>query len=104
MLREGIYNLVAPIIKPWFIAGSIWLGAGLILVIIGLWFVLEGITYYEQQPQITPVIRTWTAHHAVLAVIVGLALIAAASAAFTHFILDVPRVASLIRYITHGVI
>lgn len=88
MLIEGIYNLVVPLVKPWFIAGSIWLGAGLILIIVGLWFVLEAVAYYEQQPPITPVIRTFTTHHFVIAVIVGLGLVSAAVAAFVHFILD----------------
>lgn len=78
-------------IPGWFIAGSIWTGAGLILIVLGLWFVLEGVTYFERQPPITPYIRTFTTHHLVIAVVVGLALVAGASAAFTHFVLDAIR-------------
>lgn len=77
-----------PIVRPWFLAGAVWFGGGIILVVIGLWFTLEGVAYWEQQPPITPVIRTWTTMHAAIATIIGLALVSSAVAAFTHFVLD----------------
>jgi hypothetical protein len=78
-------------VPGWFIAGSIWLGAGLILIVIGLWFVLEAVTYYEQQAPITPYVRGWTIHHFAIAAIVGVALVAGAVAAFVHFVVDAVR-------------
>ena len=87
--HEAIWGvaILAPL-PSWFVAGCIWVGAGVILVIIGLWFVLEGVLYFQQQPPITPVIRTWTNQHGIIATIIGLALIAAAVAAFIHFVAD----------------
>lgn len=75
-------------LPSWFVAGCIWVGAGFILIILGLWFVLEGVLYFEQQPQITPVIRAWTNQHGIIATIIGLALVSAAVAAFIHFVAD----------------
>lgn len=75
-------------VPGWFVAGSIWLGLGLILIVVGLWFVLEAVTYYEQQAPITPYVRGWTVHHFAIAAIVGVALVAAVSVAVTHFFVD----------------
>lgn len=75
-------------LPSWFVAGCIWVGAGTILIILGLWFILEGILYFQHQPPITPVIRTWTNQHGIIATIIGLALVAGAVAAFIHFVAD----------------
>jgi hypothetical protein len=87
--HNGIWAVAEMVPLPsWFVAGCIWVGAGIILIILGLWFVLEGVLYFQQQPPITPVIRTWTNQHGIIATIIGLALVAAAVAAFIHFVAD----------------
>lgn len=91
MLAAGIWktaDVVSGPIPTWLVAGIIWLLLGLILVCFGLLFVLEAVTYFARQSPITFYVRSWEATHFVIAIVIGLALVAAAGAAFTHFVLD----------------
>lgn len=75
-------------IPSWFVAGTVWLLIGFIVINLGLLAILEATTYYVKQPPITFYVRSFDSHHMILAGIIGLTVISVAAAGFTHFILD----------------
>lgn len=88
-IHLGVWAIAeAAPLPSWFVAGSIWIGVGIIALVLGLWFLEEGVLYYQQQPLITPYVRTWTSRHIVLGFIAALALVTLVIAGVTHFILD----------------
>jgi hypothetical protein len=73
------------------VAGLIWIGLGLAVLTFGALFVLEGVLYLLRQDPITVYVRNWSWHYVFPAAFVAVGLVAGASAALTHFILDGQR-------------
>lgn len=73
------------------VAGSIWAMLGLALLAFSGLFWLEAFTYWTHQPPITTYVRNWTWGHLFVAALIGVALVAGAAMALTHFILDGER-------------
>lgn len=70
------------------VAGIIWLALGTALLAFAALFVTEGVLYLTGRALITSYIRDWSLGHWYVAIAVGVALVAGASMALTHFVLD----------------
>jgi hypothetical protein len=93
-LARAVWQLSAVVAGPtplptWAVAGTIWSLVGVILLALAALSLLEGLTYYLRQDPITFYVRSEVSRYVVLGIIAGLALVAAAVAAFVHFVVDV---------------
>lgn len=70
------------------VAGLIWILLGLIPLVIGVLFELEGILALKHQPLITLYIRAFRTIHPLIVEFLFLAILVGATAAFVHFVVD----------------
>jgi zinc transporter ZupT len=70
------------------VAGLIWSGLSLGLLVLGALFALEAFTYFTRQPPITFYVRNWSGSHVFLAATAAVILVVASAMAVTHFVLD----------------